>query len=627
MKDWFQNVAMGQRFADVMANHKDTPITKKVMKVAIKEMLDAAENQKYLREALKFIEGRAISDLLTDKSKGGQKLAAVAVRLMSTHVHGLTHDVLSPEGESLGIRKNLDGSSKKMVWQSYPFIEKALSIYEDGSLENISKNLGTEHKIRNFYNNIIAPTSPRGDATVDTHAVNAAVLFPMGGSAYLPTLNFGAAGVAGGGNSGIYWLFHEALREAAAERDVMPRQMQSITWEAIRGLFTDTLKRDKKFIDKIIQIWESSPDAETARTRILELGINPPEWARVGAGSLGGEAGMAGDSGQGTDSEGSVRSGVRQGRTSGTSSSIVGPSYSLAPLASFTTKAEREYAFGDGRYTHPVTLANGSRLSGETFDYKWGSKIEVGKTGGIPTFFGYTKNGDEITIDARSVRPEMLVSSRDGNRTANDLRDRLAMWHEKAREQGFDFLSAENSYSLAPRTQQDSEYLAAVKAGDMEKAQRMVDEAAIYDNTPRKDIDRGIPKGIIEPEIRSDFAAYIKASRKIAYQYKQGGKSERVSSPQQTGAERRAYKQLTAKYSELHPEDFLREGLANQERAFRSLTDPVTYDSDGNVIPLSQRFNPESPSISYSLAPRTQQDSEYLAAVKAGDMVKNMPGI
>ena len=317
MKDWFQNVAMGQRFADVMANYKDIPVNKVEMGGAIDEMLNAAADAKYVRKAFSLIEGKSITDLLADKSKEGRKLAAVAVRLVSTHVHGLTHDVLSPEGESLGIRKNLDGSNKKMVWQSYAFIEKAISIYEDGSLENISKTLGTEHKIRNFYNNIVAPTSPYGDATVDTHAVNAAVLYPMGGSAYLTTLNFGSAGVAGGGNSGIYWLFHEALREAAAERGVMPRQMQSITWEAIRGLFTDVRKRDKNFVATITKIWEDSTDANAARTQIIGLGITPPEWARVGGSDSGGERGVGESVGQIADTAGSVRSGVRQGRQSG----------------------------------------------------------------------------------------------------------------------------------------------------------------------------------------------------------------------------------------------------------------------------------------------------------------------
>ena len=341
MKDWFQNVAMGQRFADVMANHMNTPINKTGMSVAFQEMLNAAKKAKYLRVALKAIEGRTITELMVDKSKGGRRLAAIAVRVMSTHVHGLTHDVLSPEGESLGIRKNKDKSDKKMVWQSYPFIEKALSIYENGSLENISKNLGVEHKVRNFYNNIFAPTSPRGDATVDTHAVNAAVLFPMGGSAYLPALNFGDAGMAGGGNSGLYWLFHEALREAAAERGVLPRQMQSITWEAIRGLFPDTLKRNKKFVAKIVEIWESSPDAESARTRILELGITPPEWARVDTSGAGSKAGVGGNSGQGTDTQGGVRSGVRQGRRGGTSRATVG--YSIAPMT-FSENVQEELA-------------------------------------------------------------------------------------------------------------------------------------------------------------------------------------------------------------------------------------------------------------------------------------------
>jgi hypothetical protein len=43
--------------------------------------------------------------------------------------------------------------------------------------------------------------------------------------------------------------------------------------------------------------------------------------------------------------------------------------------------------------------------------------------------------------------------------------------------------------------------------------------------------------------------------------------------------------------------------------------DPVTYDANGNVIPLSQRFNPESDSISYSVISNAQ-DAEYLNLAK-----------
>ena len=44
--------------------------------------------------------------------------------------------------------------------------------------------------------------------------------------------------------------------------------------------------------------------------------------------------------------------------------------------------------------------------------------------------------------------------------------------------------------------------------------------------------------------------------------------------------------------------------------------DPVTYDDAGNVIPLSRRFNPNTTDIRES----TDEDSEYMDAVKNGDM-------
>lgn len=566
MKDWFQNVAMGQRFADIMANYKKTVITKNGMRVAVDEMVNAAENGKYLGDALKLIEGRTIANLLTDKSEGGRKLAAVAVRLLSTHVHGLTHDVLTPEGESMGVRKNLDGSNKKMVWQSYAFIVKAISIYENGSLENISKTLGTEHKIRNFYNNIISPTSPFGDATVDTHAVNAAVLFPMGGSAYLTTLNFGDAGMAGGGNSGLYWLFHEALREAAAERGVLPRQMQSITWEAIRGLFPDTMKRNKKFVAKIVEIWESSPNAESARSRILELGITAPEWARVDSSGVGSEAGMAGNLGQAIDSEGSVRSGVRQGRKSGASSANVGGTFSIRSVspaqdAEYMTAVEA----GDME-TAQRMVDEAAKNAGYNVGPVWhGTKKWPFNSFKLPEI-------DDGTVDSLSYR-FTLEDRTNAILSGADIIPAdtapLGLWFtaRKGIAEGFAGVvdkAIADAFRAAGLPYGESKVVSAFLKLKRPKVyptlQELLDDLAIFKNPLllRKQLAESGHDGIVISESITD-ADYV------------GG-------------------DLTPR------KDF----VAFNSNQIKS-ADPVTRDESGNVIPLSQRFNPADNRMTYSI--------------------------
>ena len=55
-----------------------------------------------------------------------------------------------------------DGDPAKNTWGAIGEIVKAISILRDGSLQNISENLGDKHKVRNFYNNIVAPNSPYG---------------------------------------------------------------------------------------------------------------------------------------------------------------------------------------------------------------------------------------------------------------------------------------------------------------------------------------------------------------------------------------------------------------------------------------------------------------------------------
>ena len=69
---------------------------------------------------------------------------------------------VDPEGDPNSPYMNVDGDLKTNAWGSSDETAKALSILDDGSLENISESLGNYHKVRNFYNNIVSPHSLKG---------------------------------------------------------------------------------------------------------------------------------------------------------------------------------------------------------------------------------------------------------------------------------------------------------------------------------------------------------------------------------------------------------------------------------------------------------------------------------
>jgi hypothetical protein len=204
-------------------------------------------------------------------------------------VPGRSYPIWNPEGTPSGdIGKNKDGSPKQAGWGAFTFTVNALSILKNDNRANISEALGGNHKIRNFYNNIISPGYGK-DATIDTHAVAASMLMPFGGSDMPVKEGLGMAGPSNAdtGLKGIYALHLEAYRRAAVARDVLPREMQSITWEALRGLFSPEEKRDPKLEKAVDDTWkqyqQGKIDHAEAQRQILARGIKPPRWAKGSA--------------------------------------------------------------------------------------------------------------------------------------------------------------------------------------------------------------------------------------------------------------------------------------------------------------------------------------------------------
>jgi len=315
-KDWYQNVRLAEL---VLMAYSDNVIMSEDM---INKQIEINENsiknsqlKKYNKAKQNYRKSRSKSNKqkldeaklnldkrknkLNDiidylKSQKGKTILEVSPNFQSFWVrlhHEINttkdYDIVSPDGEKINVAKRNDGVNKKVAWGSYTEIGKAVSIYNDGSQENITRTLGEMHKIRNFYNNIIDPMSKDGDVTIDTHAVAAALLEPLSGKSKKVTANFGTgtSNSAPLGIKGLYYAYSDAYALAAEELNLLPRQVQSITWEAIRGLYTDTFKNNSRNVDSIQKIWEDYGNGkitinEARSSAIKEAGgINDPTWA------------------------------------------------------------------------------------------------------------------------------------------------------------------------------------------------------------------------------------------------------------------------------------------------------------------------------------------------------------
>lgn len=209
------------------------------------------------------------------------------------------------------------------------------------------------------------------------------------------------------------------------------------------------------------------------------------------------------------------------------------------------------------------------------------------------------------------------------------------------------------SFRITPA--QDAEYLAAVEAGDMDAAQRMVDEAARaagYNVKAFHGTADSISAFDIEHPNKKDVGwmgrgIYLTNNRQIAADYSKikAGRTPGVMSlfislknpyiAKSSEKQRIMLLERSDKYAALdearaltsrleaegfdgvaleYPASEVGEKYASTEyvvfdpNQIKS-ADPVTRDESGNVIPLSQRFNPASDSISYRLTPSATLDA------------------
>lgn len=235
-----------------------------------------------------------------------------------------SYPIISPTGEKFKQAPLAStGLPPKTAWGSFDELADAMQVLKGGDhLSNISRALGMRHKVRNFYNNIVSPDAaafaPHGqDITIDTHAINAGQMMPMGSKHLYVTHGLGA-GIPGmpsqTGAHGLYPLYADAYRKAAKTisglegRRYLPREVQSVVWEAVKGMFDDPAHKEmepeflnaertqrnpqfgepKSHVGKLAKAYFNSArrgilPADLARHAVRHAagGINDPVWQQL----------------------------------------------------------------------------------------------------------------------------------------------------------------------------------------------------------------------------------------------------------------------------------------------------------------------------------------------------------
>jgi hypothetical protein len=288
--DWFRNLSLGKRVIDIYNTKMDSTLDDKMANYIrnantgtgkkVTPLFEGPANkltEKSIDLLIKEMQGKTFREMSLPEK-------AFFVRAYDEVYNTRDYENISPTGEINGFVMTDKGSRAKVGWGGFGPIMKAISILENGSIENISENLGNQHKVRNFFVNISNPND-KNAVTIDTHAVAAALLKPLAGSdAEVNTNLSGPPKSATTGLVGSYPVLADAYRELANELGILPRELQSITWEAVRGLYKASFKQSAKNKKAINDIWEEYRIGKITEKELYEQintkagGVSKPVW-------------------------------------------------------------------------------------------------------------------------------------------------------------------------------------------------------------------------------------------------------------------------------------------------------------------------------------------------------------
>lgn len=289
---WDLNVEQARRMADMYVNRRGSRMTPTMIDIADTTWDRGAATtpiaRGYLEDARRLqSEGKPLDDMLRG---GNYKDAALLMQLMDRDVGPKPFPSIYPWG-AYG-----PDYPRQYSPNTVALMKNAVRTMHEPTREVISDTIAPDkHKIRAFYNDILAPEEMPDEVVVDTHQVGASTLIPYSQTSRPVAANFGdsAAGVKASkltGSSGTFGVYADAHRRAADMYGETGWNWQSPTWSGIRDVFDKAMKKPQN-VAKIEDLWRqvdagrmSIKEARDEFWKIAlegEKRIPDPDWLRL----------------------------------------------------------------------------------------------------------------------------------------------------------------------------------------------------------------------------------------------------------------------------------------------------------------------------------------------------------